>query len=250
MHPEAGQLHRNCPPSPNSNLPLIKIPNFWLFFFYLLQQGAWFVTDTRQGRRRQLSEQAGGNVNSTGQGTRLAGRKEFRIRLRGAQGRRRSAVAPGTQWGCVGRKEVIAAEVLLWRLPDTLGSRGRKKERKKKSREVYACLLLCFSRASLALLDRRYFSAIITQVCFPYVSSNKSKCQKSYYFPWKEACLEVRAQGFLGWVIPYGASCKDGCSCSSSGHGLAKQGERQSRARQTGARGKELQWQMRLTDLV
>lgn len=147
----------------------------------------------------------------------------------------------------MGRKEVIAAEVLLWNLLDTLGSRERKK---KNSREVHACLLLCFSRASLALLDRRYFSAIIIRVCLPYVSSNKNKCQKSYYFPWKEACLGVRARGFLGWVIPHFASCKDGCCCSSSGHGLAEQGERQSRGRQTGARGKELQWQMRLTDLV
>lgn len=95
---------------------------------------------------------------------------------------------------------MIAAEVLLWHLLDTLGSR----ERKKKNREVRACLLLCFSRASLALLDRRYFSAIIIRVCLPYVSSNKNKCQKSYYFPWKEACLGVRARGFLGWVIPHG----------------------------------------------
>lgn len=36
MHPEASQLHRNCPPSLNFNLLLIKIPIFWLFFFFFI----------------------------------------------------------------------------------------------------------------------------------------------------------------------------------------------------------------------
>lgn len=79
--------------------------------------------------------------------------------------------------------------------------------------------------------------AVIIQVCFPYVTSNKNKCQKSNYFPWKKrgwgGCKVSYSQ-----VIPRGASCKGCCGCPSSWQGLAGAEERteQGKAEAAGSR--------------
>lgn len=97
------------------------------------------------------------------------------------------------------------------------------------------------------------FHSSMLSLCFP--NSNRNKCQKSNYFPWKKKGWGMQVS--YGCIIRCGASCKDCYSCFSYWQQLAgaEMKTEQNKTDPASCRadwgeGKELQWQVRLQGFI